>query len=298
STTSPRSRSLPRVLPTRNVAGSRLSDALFSTSSPPPHRSFVPNPRRNLMTDDDPTTLTSPGQDPKTQDPSPHEEEDPTDPTFFTEEQVGEIKSLHLQGRGMRKIAIAVGSDRKTVRRILQECGLIDPTPKGPRGGPSKRDPFREAIREKVGKRLTISRREDGYTGSRTILAEFVRTLAPAAKPLVKRRFETGPGRELQVDWSVYTVPISGTPRRVHALLCVLAYSRYLHVGFYRDERQSTLFEGLARAFDAFQGVAHRVVFDNMTTVVLVRIGKDRKPLWHPRLLDFARHYGFEPFAC
>lgn len=35
-----------------------------------------------------------------------------------------------------------------------------------------------------------------------------------------------------------------------------------------------------------------------MSTVVLGRIGADRKPLWHPRFLDFSRHYGFEPFLC
>jgi transposase len=84
----------------------------------------------------------------------------------------------------------------------------------------------------------------------------------------------------------------------VHALLCVLAYSRYLHLRFYRDERQSTLLEGLARAFEAFDGCTLRVAFDNMATVVLGRVGRNRTVLWHPRLLDFARHYGFEPVAC
>jgi transposase len=42
----------------------------------------------------------------------------------------------------------------------------------------------------------------------------------------------------------------------------VLAYSRFLHLRFYRDERQSTLLEGLARAFEALGGVALRLVFD------------------------------------
>ena len=27
-------------------------------------------------------------------------------------------------------------------------------------------------------------------------------------------------------------------------------------------------------------------------------LGPERQVLWHPRFLDFARHYGFEPFAC
>ncbi|EKD37496.1 MAG: hypothetical protein ACD_75C01107G0005, partial [uncultured bacterium] len=47
-----------------------------------------------------------------------------------------------------------------------------------------------------------------------------------------------------------------------------------------------------------FQGAALRVIFDNMATAVLGRIGTDRRPLWNPRLLEFARYYGFTPVAC
>jgi hypothetical protein len=35
-----------------------------------------------------------------------------------------------------------------------------------------------------------------------------------------------------------------------------------------------------------------------MSTVVLGRIGSDRKPIWNQRFLDFSQHYGFEPFLC
>ena len=35
-----------------------------------------------------------------------------------------------------------------------------------------------------------------------------------------------------------------------------------------------------------------------MATVVLGTVGKDRKPLWHPRFLEFTRHYGYEPYLC
>ena len=260
--------------------------------------------------------------DPDPKEPNPSIEEIevplPDPPTMAEGEEVPSalseretILKLHEQGYGMRKIAVAVGRDRKTVRRVLEEEGkdLQHPNPQSadlPRlpVRQSKLDSFRGSIRQKAEAHLTISRilreiQEDGYTGGRTVLAEYVRSLnLTSPPPAAKRRFETGIGEETQVDWSVYTVPIAGTPRRVHALLCVLAYSRYIHVGFYRDERQATLFEGLARAFDAFSGVTQRVVFDNMSTAVLARIGKDRKPLWHPRLLDFARHYGFQPFAC
>jgi transposase len=204
----------------------------------------------------------------------------------------------------IRRVHAATGHDRKTVRAVLEQAGMVirEAAPAQPA---SKLDRFRETIRDKHTQGLTLTRilreiREEGYGGGRTILNDYARTL-PSPRPApkgVKRRFETEPGAEMQVDWSVYKVLIAGVLCCVHALGCVLAYSRYLHLRFYRDERQSTLLEGLARAFDAFGGTALRLVFDNMATVVLARVGRQRTPLWHPRLLDFARHYGFEPFAC
>lgn len=78
----------------------------------------------------------------------------------------------------------------------------------------------------------------------------------------------------------------------------VLCNSRKLFYGIYRNEQTSTLLEGLATGFEYFQGCTVRCVFDNMSTVVLGRVGRDRKPIWNSRFLEFARYYGFEPFLC
>lgn len=221
----------------------------------------------------------------------------------LTPEEIRQIVELHHHHYGTREIARRVWRNRKTVRRVLELEGLLSPPSTPP--PQSKLDPYRELIRQKVDKNLTLTRilreiRQEGYSGGRTILANYVNSIRSSLIPnrTAKRRFETRPGEETQADWSVYTVPIAEKPTRVHALSCVLAFSRKAHVCFYRDERESTLLEGLTLAFEVFQGVTLRVVFDNMATVILGRIGPDRKPLWHPRFLDFARYYGFEPFAC
>jgi transposase len=196
-----------------------------------------------------------------------------------------------------------VGRSRKIVRRVLEEAGLCDE----PQSDQSKLDPYREQIKERVAKQLTTTRilREIhglGYQGGRTILGECVREfrteLATAPQPKVTRRFETGNGQEMQIDWSPYVIPIGGHPTSVRALGCLLCASRKLYLRFYRDERVPTLLEGLASAFEYFDGVTLRVVLDNMATAVLGRIGADRKPLWHERFLGFCKHYGFTPFAC
>jgi len=215
-----------------------------------------------------------------------------------------EIVTLHTY-YGSREIARRVGWSRKIVRRVLNEEGCFKP-PASTRP-PSKLDPFLQTIEDKLVQGLTVTRilreiRAQGYSGARSILARKVRILqqklALAPTKTVKRRFETRPGEEMQIDWSPYRIPIAGVLRTVHALGCLLCASRKLWVHFYRDERQPTLLEALASSFEYFQGCTLRLVLDNMATAVLGRYGADGKPLWHPRFLDFARHYGFDPFAC
>jgi len=193
-----------------------------------------------------------------------------------------EIVNLKEQGYGKRQISARVGHPSRVIAEVLREEGLLQ---KGL--GTS---------------RILREIRALGYQGGRTILAVFAGrlrselTLEPI-KP-IKRRFETGPGEELQIDFSPYLVPVGDRQVHVHAFAALLCYSRRLYLRLFREERTSTVLEGLAGAFEYNKGVTLRVVMDNMTQAVLGRVGKDREVLWQPRLLDCARHYGFEPVAC
>lgn len=219
-----------------------------------------------------------------------------------------EIVRLHAH-YGSREIARRLNPrlSRKVVQRILREEGCSESDPRSPKKKPSRLSPFTAQIEDLVDKGLTVTRilreiRAVGYDGGRTILAKRVEKLrvqkALLPKKQVKRRFETRPGEEMQIDWSPYTLSIAGRPTKAHAFGCLLCASRKLFLAFFKDERQPTLLEALARALEYFEGSALRVVLDNMATAVLGRIGSDNKPQWHPRFLDFARHYGFEPYAC
>jgi transposase len=207
---------------------------------------------------------------------------------------------------GTRAIAQRVRLSRKVVRRVLDEEGVAPRTNTTTTG--SKLDDYREDIEAKLKVGLTTSRilreiRDMGYEGSRTILADHVRELrkiicVEKPKKKVTRRFETGPAAELQVDWSPYDVEIGGKLVIVYALAVLLCFSRKLFVAFFRHDRQHSLLEGLARAFEYFRGCAKTLVLDNMATAVLGRWGKDRKVEWHPKFVTFCRHYGTNPYAC
>jgi transposase len=257
----------------------------LSTEKPPNQAALEPEPSSPLPS----TPLSTPRRGRRPEEVSPDDRK--------------EIIRLH-SFYGSRTIADRVPHSRKVVRRVLEEEGLSDPPAQPPT---RKLEPYHQCIEDKAKKGLTTSRilrevKELGYTGERTILASHVREvkarLPGQPKTRLKRRFETAPGEEMQIDWSPYRVLIGGVSVLVHALGVLLCSSRKLYLRCYRDERQSTLLEGLASAFEYFDGVAHRVVLDNMSTAVLGRFVAKGKALFHPRFLDFARHYGFEPFPC
>lgn len=209
-----------------------------------------------------------------------------------------------------REIASRLGLGRKIVRRVLAEAATPPPTPTSARpttsdvGLTSKLDPFREAIAARVKKGLTTTRilreiTELGYTGGRSILGAYARTLRTDTRKIrAKRRFETPVAEECQIDWSPYSVPIGGKITRVVAFAAILCWSRKLHVRFYRDERQATLITALDAAFRDFGGVARRVVVDGMNTASLARVGADGRPIWHPRFAAYTELCGCTPFLC
>lgn len=221
--------------------------------------------------------------------------------TFDARQQILDLHPFY----GTRRIAQRLGLTRRLVQQVIEEISRSQ----APAPAESKLAPFLDEITTKVRQDLTTSRilrelKTQGYSGGRTILAERVHqlraelTLTTPRHPTTKRRFETGPGVEMQLDWTPYQITLAGRPVNVHVLGCLLCHSRKLFIRCYRDERQSTLLEGLASAFRYFEGVTQRLVLDNMATAVLGRIGPGRKPLWHDTFRDFARHYGMDPFAC
>ncbi len=210
-------------------------------------------------------------------------------------EEIEEIRELEKSGLSIRAIARKLARNVKTVRRVLAR----------PRQAPteSKLERFKEKILELDGKGLRVPRilreiRERGYTGSRSILKDFLlKHRGPQkAERRVYRRFETPPAKECQIDWSPFRLLIAGEERVAHCFSLILAYSRMMFIAFYRNERLPTLLHAHVEAFGYMGGLCLRHIYDNMATVTVGRVGG--KPIWNPAFLDFAKHYGFTPWAC
>ena len=213
-----------------------------------------------------------------------------------------EIRILKRQGLSVREIARRTNLSRNTVKRYLRSTedpgyaprpavlGKLDAHKVFLSGRVAAAHPDRIA-----GTVLLSELRLRGYTGGITILREHLAFLRPATVPDPVVRFETEPGRQMQVDWAV--IRRGADPLSV--FVAVLGHSRMAYVQFVTDERLETLMACHEAAFVFFGGTPHEVLYDNMRTVV---IGRDAygpgKHRLQPGFRDFAHHHGFLPRLC
>src|SRR5579864_5446746 len=205
-------------------------------------------------------------------------------------EEAVEIRVLKRQGKSIREIARMLEVSRNTVRRYLRGGGL----PQYEREArPSKLD-IEERVKAAAPDWIpaTVLLRELralGYAGGISILKDHLATLRPVAKPEPLIRFETEPGRQMQVDFAT----IRRGRDRLAVFIATLGWSRTTYVEFVTDERLETLLGCHERAFYFFDGVPREVLYDNMRTVVTDRDrygpGLHR---YNRSFLDFAHHYG------
>ena len=168
----------------------------------------------------------------------------------------------------------------------------------------SKLDPYKELIQRwlerhsysatQIFQRL---RAEEGYSGGITILSDYVRSIRRVRAPAFLS-LSFAPGECAQVDWGCAgAMSIGSTRRRLSFFVMVLCYSRLIYIEFSLAEATEHFLQAHQNAFEFFGGVPEKVLIDNPKTAVLQHPRGDQ-PLFHPRYLDFAAHYGFEPRAC
>lgn len=138
---------------------------------------------------------------------------------------------------------------------------------------------------------------EDGFDGGYTIVKEYVRKVRPLkTKAYLKLAF--APGECAQVDWGSYgTVPVGDTYRRLSFFVMVLCHSRLMYVEFTVSQTMEHFLACHSHAFERFGAVPQKIMVDNLKSAVLRRVvGQD--PVFNPKYLDFANHYGFSIRAC
>jgi transposase len=219
-------------------------------------------------------------------------------------EAVSAMLRLRELGWGTRRIARELAVSRNTVKRYVEAggwCGY-----KRPRRAKCLDDHagwLKERFERHRGNADVVRQELAAEKGVVVSLRTIERAVEPyrralAAEARATTRFETTPGKQLQIDFGERLVEIAGARVKAFLFVATLGYSRRLHVQAFGNERQESWFAGLEGAFAKFGGVTEEVLFDNARALVTAHDAATRSVTFNDKLLAFAKHWGFRPRAC
>ena len=206
----------------------------------------------------------------------------------------------HNKHLRIRQIAKALGLDRKTVAYWLSQEHYH---PRKTASRPSVLDPYKDQIIQWLeshpysANQIFQKLKPLNYPGGYDTVKVFVRKVRPKRTPAYLSLM-FAPGEAAQVDWGVWeSVRVGSTHRRLSFFVMVLCYSRRLYVEFTLSQTMEHFLQCHQNALRYFGGTPKKIMVDNLRSAVLRRIvGQD--PVFNPKYVAFAHHYGFKIVAC
>ena len=195
--------------------------------------------------------------------------------------------------------------DYRTVKHAYEEAQVKESKPPERKKRPSKLDPYREIIQDKIKDQCSAYSifkfiEHKGFGGSYSLVKTYCRQIKQAKVHKATVRVEHSPGLSAQVDWKedMRLISNQGEIFEFNIFLYVLPYSKKKYVTLTFDRKQDTLFECLDDAFYKTGGVPKEIWFDNMKTVVDHSRSQFSKPHFNKRFYAFSKDAGFTPIAC
>ncbi len=218
---------------------------------------------------------------------------------MISAELKGQIRRLYYVSHfSVNAIAETLGLHRDTVYRALELSEKRRHSPS------SELDRFEGKIREVLaiypklyGSRIYIMLKEQGYKGSLRQLRRKLQAMRIPYKDRYYTKVYVIIGEQAQVDWGHFgKLRFGKAERNLSAFIMTLSWSRKIFVCFTFDQKVETLLECHIKAFCFFGGVARSVLYDNMKSVVVERLGYVVR--YHDALLEFCQHWLFTPSVC
>ena len=196
-------------------------------------------------------------------------------------------------------IAKHLGVHHDTVKRVVGQADITLATVKPPH--PSKLAPFFAFMLETLvkypalrAKRLYAMVCELGYKGGPDHFRHIVARLRPRKAAEAFLRLRMLPGEQAQVDWAHFgTLKVLGGERKLYAFVMVLSYSRRIFLRFGFDIGMAGFLRGHVEAFAFFGGVARVLLYDNLKSAVLERLGDIVR--FNMEIISLSGHYRYEP---
>jgi transposase len=223
-------------------------------------------------------------------------------------EIIQRIRAFAELGWGSKRIAQELCVARNTARRYLRNLHIV-----GPHQRPQRRSLGAEMaaeaarlLREEAAGNAVVVHRLLGTQGARASVRTVQRVVAPErvalrAAQVASVRFETAPGKQMQIDFGEKRVSIGGEAVKVHFFVAVLGYSRRIFVRAFLSERHDDWREGIVGACERFGGRPESLLIDNPKAMVLentVDSEGQRRVILHPGFKAFCKDWGLEARAC
>jgi transposase len=208
------------------------------------------------------------------------------------------LRLFHAEGWRRNTIAKQLGLHHSAVARVLARNGVL---PDARRQRKSKADeyvPFMKQTLEKYPK-LTATRlhqmvKSRGYEGGIDHFRDIVAALRPTPQGEAYLRLSTMPGEQAQCDWAHFgKLKVGNAERRLLAFVMVMSWSRKIFLRFYFGDSTANFLRGHVEGFEYYQSVPREVLYDNLKSAVLERVGDAIH--FNPDLLSLAAHYRFAP---
>jgi transposase len=221
---------------------------------------------------------------------------------MISAEQYAQIRRLFFAEHWkVNTIAGELGLHHETVERAIEADRFVRAARQF---RPSLLDPYKPFIDDVLDRhpRLRATRllemvKARGYVGGYVPVMRYVRAVRPTAKAEAFLKLSTMPGEQAQVDWGHFgTIQVGNATRSLSCFVLVLSWSRAMFARFTLDQTLETFLRGHALAFERLGGAPRRILYDNLKSVVIERVGEHIR--FHPQILECAGHYHFAPVPC
>ena len=219
-------------------------------------------------------------------------------------------RAYFIEHKSMRQIAKELRHSRETVKKAIESAEPGGYRLKKPRPAPVL-GPYKARIdallaesegmprkQRYIGHKIYQIIRAEGYRGAESTVRGYIAQRRKEKKrPKVYIPLEFDPGMDAQVDWGEAVVILAGKRVTVQMFVMRLCYSRRLFVMAFPTQKQESFFEGHVQGFQHFQGVPHRIVYDNLKAAVK-RVLEGRNRQEQESFIVFRSYYLFESRFC
>lgn len=218
------------------------------------------------------------------------------------------IRLLYNEGHSRREIARMLRCSRKTVRKYCQGEISHDAKIIRSRLESSLRQPLEKEVLTLLLENKTLPRKQQRT--AKTIWQELKKkgfsvgesTVRRYAHNLIMKHPEAfvplcfEPGEAMQVDWGDVRAWISEVNTTISVFVTILPHSYGLYASIFPDKQGASFLTGHVRAFEFFEGVPKRCIYDNLRSAVLS--GSGTTAVKQEEFKKLEAHYGFDSDFC